>query len=302
MNLEHIEVNSLVGLLEILQDRKIHDLEYVKRVFQERFVFFHETVNFLKYFGLVRIEKNELIAVVSTIPPKKRIIQLISKIRKDIPSLDKFINFFAFSEKGYTFIPTSNQIVRFFNERKFLKDLDVLQMEDGRLFIVNTDIIAEHIRKALDQERLLKLIDNETLVGERAELIVLENEKKIVSQKFPTLPSNQVVQVSIDNVELGYDILSIEHENQNANPIELKYIEVKAISKNSTEFMWSKNEINAAKRYGCHYYLYLVPDPLRLVNPDEIMIIRDAYSNVYESTEWEREEQKILFVKTKGNG
>lgn len=104
-------------------------------------------------------------------------------------------------------------------------------------------------RKLLSLEQLKKQLENNEIAGEKAELFVLEYEKKRLGN-----PKNSLVKrISEIDVSAGYDIVSF---NSECSEIPDRYIEVKAVS--TSGFYWSKNEYEVAKLFGEKYFIYLV--------------------------------------------
>lgn len=297
MNLKQIDPNSLIGLLDLLEYITVHELSFVKRQFSERFVYFDKTIDFLLHYSLIYIQNDEVHAVPSSLDPKNRIIRKIQSIRKEFELLDIFLDKFTFTEKGFSFLPSQEQIILFADERKLLIGLDALCIIGEELVVVNPDLIVDSMVNKITQDDLRKLIDKDRIIGDLAEKIVLDMERKLFVENFPHLPISNVIHVSVENPSAGYDILSFLQETLPDGSPKEKYIEVKAIPKSGESFYWSMNEINTAKKYGHQYYIYLVPDPLSLNNNEEITKIGNAYTSIYENPDWEREEKEILFIK-----
>lgn len=113
-------------------------------------------------------------------------------------------------------------------------------------------LIAKHCkakRTQLSLEKLKKQLENNELAGEKAELFVVEYEKRRLGFKDEA----KVKRISDIDVSAGYDIVSV---NTPDTVVANRFIEVKAISK--AGFFWSKNEYDVAKLLGTNYYLYLV--------------------------------------------
>jgi len=90
-------------------------------------------------------------------------------------------------------------------------------------------------------------------LGSATEEAVLVFEKGRVG---PDL-ADEVELVSATNVAAGYDIRSVSVCS--ASLMFPRYIEVKAVPRDSFRFYWTSNEVGLAKALGDWYYLYLVP-------------------------------------------
>lgn len=132
-------------------------------------------------------------------------------------------------------------------------------------------------RNQLSLEQLKKQFENKEFAGEKAELFVLEYEKKRLG--FPLC--NKLMRISEIDVTAGYDIVSFNStQSQELD----RFIEVKAVS--YTGFYWSRNEYEIAKLKGETYYLYLVE--LNKINQPDYLpeIIQNPAVNVMEAEGW----------------
>lgn len=158
----------------------------------------------------------------------------------------------------------------------------IRDLNSSKLYISSTydSLIAEHCRverRQISLEQLKKqLVDNE-LAGEKAELFVLDYEKKRIGKPL----CDKIKRISEIDVAAGYDIVSF---NFDTSQMPDRFIEVKAIS--NVGFYWSKNEYEIAKLKGKSYYLYLVElnkinnleySPEIINNPAEIIINSDKW-------------------------
>ena len=151
-------------------------------------------------------------------------------------------------------------------------------------------LVAKHCkarRKQLSLEQLKKQLENNELAGEKAELFVLEYEKKRLGQPL----CEKVRRISEIDVTAGYDIVSFDSSlSRDAD----RFIEVKAVS--NSGFYWSKNEYEIAKLKGNTYYLYLV-ELSRITQQDYApQIIQNPAVNIMEAEEWFVEAQ-TYFIK-----
>ena len=132
-------------------------------------------------------------------------------------------------------------------------------------------------RKQLSLEQLKKQLADNEFAGEKAELFVLDYEKK----RLGNPQCNLVKRISEIDATAGYDIISF---NSNCSNIPDRYIEVKAVS--SSGFYWTKNEYEVAKLLGENYYIYLIS----LIHIDEEgyepdIIVNPAHS-IMENNNW----------------
>lgn len=161
-----------------------------------------------------------------------------------------------------------------------------------RFYIAPTydTLVAKHCkarRRQLSLEKLKKQLESNELAGEKAELFVLEYEKKRLGLSM----CEKVKRISEIDVTAGYDIVSFD-SNLSQEPD--RFIEVKATS--NAGFYWSRNEYEIAKLKGNTYYLYLID--LTKINQSAYLpqIIKNPAINIMESEEWFIETQ-AYFIK-----
>lgn len=149
-------------------------------------------------------------------------------------------------------------------------------------------LIAKHCRerrKQLSLEQLKKQLERNELVGEKAELFVLEYERKRLGLPL----SEKIRRISEIDVTAGYDIVSFT-SSQSQEPD--RFIEVKAVS--NAGFHWSKNEYEIAKLHGEKYFLYLID--LSKIADEEYnpVIIANPALTVMSSQDWLIEPESYL--------
>ena len=142
----------------------------------------------------------------------------------------------------------------------------------------------EHCNQ-LSLDKLKRQIYLNELAGEKAELYVLEYEKKRLGVPL----SAKVRRISEVDVEAGYDIVSFDSRYSQEPD---RFIEVKAIS--DAGFYWSKNEYEIAKLKVDKYYLYLV-ELAKISQADySPLVIQNPAKNVMEADSWFVEAQSFL--------
>ena len=151
-------------------------------------------------------------------------------------------------------------------------------------------LVAKHCierHRQMSLEQLKRQFENNELAGEKAELFVLEYEKKRLGLPL----CEKVKRISEIDVTAGYDIVSFD-SLQSQEPD--RFIEVKAVS--STGFYWSNNEYKIAKLKGDMYYLYLVEIGRIYEQNYSPEIIQNPAANVMDTEEWFVEAQSY-FIK-----
>lgn len=142
-------------------------------------------------------------------------------------------------------------------------------------------------RRKITIEQLKNELDSADEAGRKAELFVIEFEKRRLA--MPRL-QNEIKRISDIDVGAGYDIISFDSDDSDGFD---RFIEVKAISR-STSFFWSINEINVAKCKNERYHLYLV-DLKRITEPTYCpLIISNPVNTILASDDWLMEAQSYL--------
>lgn len=183
---------------------------------------------------------------------------------------------------GSYFLTSSSIKMRFSQIRNFLISTGILTAR-GTVLEISSEIVCEceHIQQAdfggMTPEQLIKKLEENHQAGERAEAYALEYEKKRLGKTKAEL----VKQVSRVSVSAGFDIASFE------NVLSVSFdrlIEVKAYSHRG--FYLSSGEIEASRKYGDHYYLYII-DLNKINEPSYVPCIIPNPIKFFEtSTDW----------------
>ena len=102
----------------------------------------------------------------------------------------------------------------------------------------------------MTQEQLNSSKSQTYEMGCQGEKFVLEYERK----RLPESLSSRIILLGEVEIARGYDILSFEGGD---SILPDRYIEVKTF-RGHPHFYWTENEIASARKYGEHYYLYLI--------------------------------------------
>lgn len=134
---------------------------------------------------------------------------------------------------------------------------------------------SKHVDKlGLSEEELRKRIAEQEVAGSEAEEWVLARERSRL-RRHPM--ADLIQRISVKNSAAGYDIASFQTER---SIIYDRMIEVKSHA-GTSEFFWSANEIETAKRLGDTYYLILV-DRRKMLNPEYVPItLQNPYDAVF---------------------
>lgn len=164
-----------------------------------------------------------------------------------------------------------------------------LRNTKGTRFYISTTydtLVAKYCnerRKQLSLEQLKKQLESNELAGEKAELFVLDYEKKRLGDSL----CDSVKRISEIDVTAGYDIVSFKSRDSINYD---RYIEVKVIS--NSGFYWSKNEYETAKLLGDKYCIYLVSlNNIYEYGYEPDIIVNPAYSIMNNDNKWFIESQ-----------
>ena len=139
-----------------------------------------------------------------------------------------------------------------------------------------------HTQTWLDKE-LEKERKNKKKIGELAENIVLEFEKKRLGKDGPT----KVRRISQEYANAGYDIESPD-----------RLIEVKGSTGDDFDIYWSQNEIETARENSDKYWIYFVPGVnIKTKTSKEPIRIPDPITNVLESDQYKEKKETLHLVK-----
>lgn len=167
--------------------------------------------------------------------------------------------------------------------RNYLIEIGFFKEITGTKYYVDTNyssLVKKHTSK-ISQKQLESIIEKEKEVGLKAELFVLDFERKRLSNSHN---KDKIRHISPDDASAGFDILSLD----NVNVVSPRYIEVKSYHR-YIDFYWSKNEMDVAEKKGPLYFLYLVDSckiedanysPLIIQDPIKALDNRDWSSTV----------------------
>jgi len=149
----------------------------------------------------------------------------------------------------------------------------------------------------MNESTLDKILLFQKKIARAAENFVVEWEKhRLVFQGDRPL-INLVRRVSSENVNLGYDIVSVEGGKNGDTD---RFIEVKSSCGMDFSFYWTSNEIDCARELGKNYWIYFVPRAHILpINMPIIHIIRDPVSCMGKTLKYTEKSLKVWFESSK---
>ena len=250
-------------------------------------------INFLKVFKKIKVE-NDIITVLKKSNPKELFVSF-SKHYFNLIINEEELNQHLFVDSEVTLIndffkiKTSSIKLKYRQILVTLGKLELLEYEDDFVKIINYTFAKKFIERALkklskSQKEFDKELYEKKIRGELAEKFVMEFERDKLKE-YSFFPIRQ----SVDDVGLGYDILSYDIDGKEI------FIEVKSIKKNS--FFWSENEIATSKEFQDDYFIYLVlfenNKPIKIKQ-----IIQNPYNQIFNKNLFERKniEDYIIYL------
>lgn len=140
---------------------------------------------------------------------------------------------------------------------RIFQQLGVLEEDSGKLCLnIAFESILPHYILALtviNEQALWDRLEAQRLRAQKAEELVLIEEKKRLLKVGRSDLSKLVIRISIEDVSAGYDIISFERDG---SP---RLIEVKSSIGRAIRFEWSVREREVASENSSRYWIYFVP-------------------------------------------
>ena len=139
----------------------------------------------------------------------------------------------------------------------------------------------------MTQDQLLQSQAYTSRQGNLGEQFALDFERR----RLPEFLHGRIRHFAEHEIALGYDILSFETRT---SLLPDRYIEVKTF-RGHPHFYWTENEIAAARKFGKHYYLYLI-DIDQISDPAyEPQVIPNPAALFNEASLWTHQVQQYAF-------
>ena len=176
---------------------------------------------------------------------------------KKFENITKFLKKFVFQEDMQSFVFFYEKAKKNKNELTILLQFDVIKIIDN-FCVINSDYTdyleqaKEGIPKSMTQKELETILAEQKRIGDLAEKLTVEYEKKRLRKNKLNSESKKVKKISTEAVNKGYDVESFSKKSEEPN----LFIEVKGRKWDLKSFIISINEINTAKRLGRKYVIY----------------------------------------------
>jgi hypothetical protein len=309
-----LAVDQFVVLFGLLESQSLLDKDFIASLFRKNAENFDETFNFLCQIkvlsdaqGKIAISKKFLsyLKQIQDLPgsQKREMISeylINSLLHSKSDTSQEFLEYirnYRFSDGLFVYKPTSLDNVRFADTRNFLIDLGLVEYDanEKQYIFLRPALLDEinDVEKVITVDVFEKVQKSKKELGDKAELVVLLYEKNRLAH-LPKVAS-EIKHVSLEIVNAGFDIESFTEINN--KDVAKRFIEVKAVLKNSFRFYWSRNELEKSKELGELYWLYLVQYTNKYVfDSENIDKICNPYRNVFlEQSEWLRQVELYSF-------
>lgn len=295
-----LRLQQILVLLQMLDEDEYKTRDYVRRRYLEQAENFETTLDFLEELHAVEFVGEELIVseLLSDISTTrdldclgKLLIDFMVRQRNRYSSeAHAYLSLFDVTNDGTAaYRPSDDERSAHRAVRNFMMDLNIVSFDASiNSYVINpgqSAIFAAEICGPLSEmtpERLKELKRKQEEIGFIAELEVIMYEQKRIGPEY----ASEVIHIAKTNAAAGYDVRSITIEED--GDIFPRYIEVKAVPRNSFRFYWTENEQKIAKAFGSWYYLYLLPigEGGKFLTEDLKVLENPCYSVLDSLNEW----------------
>jgi Domain of unknown function (DUF3883) len=300
-----VRPEDAIYLLDTLHNSTLRTREHIASRYELHASRFDDTLAFLVLLGWLRYEGGEIAfasQAAADIADDSNVMRMstlaAALFRQESPfhsSLARYLSQFDRQGSEVCFSPVEAERTKNSAARNFLISLGVVSFDVGTGQYALADrfsYLGIWARDALGPSSEASLRANEGSrreLGRAAELVVLQWERARVGGSL----AHHVVHVSETRPLAAYDIQSVTAEASHREP---RFIEVKAVPRDTLRFHWSAAEIEAARVIGQRYFLYLLP--VRAdgeFSADALTIVQDPIRNVYLNSDgWLKSEADLV--------
>jgi uncharacterized protein DUF3883 len=306
--LEKVNLKQVQGLLSILSEATLRRTPFIESRYKERAPNFTETVQFLADIGWICRDQDELSLSERSMQFARELItpaEIADELLEAMTTTDseygdllsRYLARFSIVGNEAESRPTTISRLQESAIRNFLMDLGVVSYDDQQdRFVLNQNynhlyVWAKNLTGSRTKASLETTTRHREEFGRSAEDAVFEYEKIRVGEQL----ANKVQHISKTLPFASYDIKSFTVD---AGSTVDRFIEVKAVSRQSYEFFWTRIELEAARLLRDKYYLYLLPSHGQTFDFSELLILKNAYETVYENKDaWAIEENVVVCQK-----
>jgi hypothetical protein len=303
-----VNLKQVRALLSILSEATLKRTAFIESRYKERAANFSETIQFLSDIGWICQDQDELtlsetsmqFAREFSIPGDiaDRLLETLTTTEtKYAHLLSRYLSRFNIVGNEAESRPTTIKRLQERGIRNFLMDLGAVSYDDQQeRFVLDQNyghlyVWAKNVTGPKTKASLETTARRRDQLGRSAEDAVFEYEKVRVGEQF----ANKVQHVSKTLPFASYDIKSFTVD---AGATVDRFIEVKAVSRQSYEFFWTQIELEAARLLRDRYYLYLLPSDGQSFDFSDLLILENAYETVHENRDaWAIEENVVVCQK-----
>ena len=127
-----------------------------------------------------------------------------------------FLNLFKFNKQYGTLVYNTNEYPVPDISTEILTQLQII-LNGSAVWKINVnyvEFVGKKAQRALSQDHLVKILEEQKAVGVKGELLTMQYEKQRLKSKKLFKEAEAIKQSSLTNVSLGYDIKSFKGESQ----------------------------------------------------------------------------------------
>lgn len=310
---EMVTLEGVVTLVDLFGGHLEIERILLERRFRERARGFEEVLKFLESMNSMRdngktIQRRSKLSEMQKMLEKGQQIfkeQLVRRVLRSSTSYGKDMRKVLSEFRIRSGRPYLNpQTLSLYNDtaRDLLLEAGIIELDhETETYTINEDFDSEFIKARYSHgtspEELHRRIQKNMEIGLAAEVKVVEYEQKMVG----TIDSTKVIHIALHNTDAGFDIASMRRENE-IDRIQMRMIEVKAVSPIDWRFVFTKNERRVAIENKDTYFLYLVPVMEGKPTVEKMKIIQNPMKELVDPNKWTFEEGDWDIARVRDNG
>ena len=296
-----LRCHSVMALLEVVRANEGSRSSVIRRRFGEVADGYEEATAFATRLSLVKKEAEGLVLtakaknIAATKNKRQLLDAILSSRNRYRTAVFYFLGKFKVQNGTACHAPAESERSKESYVRNFLIELGAVRHNPTafRYELLSDDVFL--LETAMDNANFTapSVLQAQLLaadqLGAEAELAVLNHER----QRVGPLYAEKVDHVAARNAGAGYDIRSLTVRDPGSQVP--RFIEVKAVSRPSMRFYWTRNEMATASALGEWYYLYLVPVDRGQFDFDHLMVIANPSKELMENdSRWVLQPESVV--------
>lgn len=301
-----LKIRHIAALLEIIRGVTLRHVDFVRARYAGQSTHFDDTLLFLTSIGWILENDGQLtvnddlvlseLNVAGSAGLGKAVLTTIAGSPNPYRSqLAVYLNGFAAIDLDIVRKRTAEQSLEQISIRNLLMDSQavthravddcyILRRDCADLFLWAKNIVGPTTTSAA-----IISATRRQEIGFNAELAVLRYERERLGPRFVS----KIEHTSESNPFACFDIKSFTISGDIASR---RFVEVKAVSKDSYQFFWTSAEMEAALLLASQYFLYLLPVTYGgTFDMDNLLVIENAYETVrLDRARWEIDENVVV--------